>query len=659
MTKFVAFTKNCPWLISLSLISFSTYNSGRALADKLQAPPLPHASDLQAQKDFSLGQENAPSLSRFRRKPDYREEEAHKKVEENKVTKSQALEQEKLAQEARKAERAEADKRARSLQAAIDANNSAVELGKQGRWLDAIAEHAKAVQLDPRNKEFCINLSAARCAYGQQRLAQGDGQGAAHLFRQALTAAPDNGLAGKMLVEAIKKCGINPSSADARLTLGDELAQSGDMEGAAIEYQAAMQLEESARTYTKIGDIALHYGQIATAAQWYRQAVGKDPDFGAAHRQLGLIALLQKDLTIGATELRKAVILNPKDAVAGQALVEIWQKQVANNPSYAENHLGLAGALQLTNDLAGAMSEYRKVERLDPHNPQLATGLASLERTYQHAQADQHRLAAETLFNQGLRKEAQTEISQAVRLDPRNATYQLLLGECLEANGDYQGAHQAYLTCVLIDPQNNKEAAVRLKQMQINNPISLASAETASVQPFTKTNNVVAPVEMNQANSNSLDLPRQSSAPHKDIFEGGPGIGSYLPPNSVRTHEEGEAIPAASTPNQASTPGMTDPHDLRKVQEAEEQRDFAKAIDLLRPLLSANLGSDEMHHRMAVDLMNAGEITAAISEFRIAGALAPSRKEWSDDLAQALAIHKRSLMSSNSADKASSDGVTK
>jgi len=65
-----------------------------------------------------------------------------------------------------------------------------------------------------------------------------------------------------------------------------------------------------------------------------------------------------------------------------------------------------------------------------------------------------------------LRREALAEINQAVMLEPRNAEYQFLLGECLEANGDYQNAHQAYLTCVLIDPENNKEAAARMKAMQ-------------------------------------------------------------------------------------------------------------------------------------------------------------------------------------------------
>ena len=47
---------------------------------------------------------------------------------------------------------------------------------------------------------------------------------------------------------------------------------------------------------------------------------------------------------------------------------------------------------------------------------------------------------------------------------------------------------------------------------------------------------------------------------------------------------------------------------------------------MLKELTSNNLENPEMHHRLAVDLMSNGEIEEAISEFRIASALAPSTK---------------------------------
>jgi len=48
-----------------------------------------------------------------------------------------------------------------------------------------------------------------------------------------------------------------------------------------------------------------------------------------------------------------------------------------------------------------------------------------------------------------------------------------------------------------------------------------------------------------------------------------------------------------------------------------------------------------MHIVLAVNLMSAGEISEAISEFRIASALNPKQKTYAEDLARAMSIHKR------------------
>jgi tetratricopeptide (TPR) repeat protein len=639
----VLIAKTLPACLVSSLALSAGFCAGMAFATKLDAPPLPHAADLNHDsKNFTEGQESQPSLSRFRRRPDYREEEATKKEDAEKAAKAQEAARLKSVEEQKKAQQEQIATYKQGLQAAVEANNRAVQFGKQARWLEAIENHEKAIQLDPRNKEFRINLSAARCAYGQQRLSQGDTQGAAHLFRQALAAAPDNGLAGKMLVEALRKSGINPSSPDARLALGDQLAQANDLEGATIEYQQAMQLEDSARTYVKMGDMYYRYNQAAAASQYYRQAVAKDSEFGPAHRQLGLLALAQRDTTTAAAELRRAVILDPKDAIASETLVDIWRKQVASSPSSAQYHLGLAAALQLSGDLVGAETEYRVVQSIDPKNPQLVAAAASLNHAYQHSQAEKHRLAAETLFNQGLRREAFSEISQAVMVEPRNANYQLLLGECMEANGDYQGAHQAYLTCVLIDPGNNKEAAVRLKQMQasaaIPDPAGSYSRPAQSSAPAAKQPSAAS--ESNRASSSFTSPSNAGMTPAKDMFEGGSGLGTVRMPTTtgLRTHDE-------SAPAVASTASAPTPQVLPKVDEAENKKDFSSAAAFLQERIANDPSNAELHHRRAVDLTSAGNIAEAVSEFRMASAIDPKSKDYADDLARALSIARRSMTS--------------
>lgn len=644
-SRFSIFTVSMMALLSLS----STIND--AQATKLNARPLPSEREL---KDFEGSQEIAPAVSRFQRRLDYRDEERLR--QEQSAAAKQAA-----ADNAIKAHNEQLRSYQKNGQMALEANNKGVALGKQGRFTEAIQAHETAVQLDPQNKQYRINLSAARCAYGQERLTTKNYDAAAGLFRKSLSAAPDNGLAAKLLNEAMKKQGRDPTAVEERVIAGDQLSAIGDFEGSLVEYQIALQLESSARTYTKMGDVAMHFGQAATANNWYRQAIVKDSGFAPAHRQLGILQIAQKDYTGAAASLRKAVIQDPKDIVAGQALVEIWRRQVAANPLLAENHLGLAGALQLTGDFSGAESEYNKLQALDAGNPGLASGRASLVRAKQHAVSEKHKMAAETLFNQGLRREALAEISQAVMIEPKNSKYQFLLGECLEANGDLRGAHQAYLTCVLIDPENNKEAAYRMNQMQRG-------------KGFQGPTPVQTP---NQANQMATAPQPQQMQPsfQKNVFEGGSGIQSVVgqPQMNFSTHDESQtqmsparqqppqavAVAQPQQPQQLQQPSQAMTADaannanqdafvnafFAKVRELEGQRNYDGAIALLREAVTRNLQNSDLHHQLAVDLLASGQITESLSEFRIASALKPSNKDYAGDLARAMAIHKRSLQS--------------
>jgi Flp pilus assembly protein TadD len=470
------------------------------------------------------------------------------------------------------------------------------------------------------------------------------------LFRKALAAAPDNSLATKLLSDTYKKQGRDPNSADVRCAMGDQLASINDFEGATVEYQCAMQLEPSARTYTKIGDMALRYGQYSTATNWYTQAIVKDPNYGPAHRQIGLLELMQKDFTDAAASLRKAVVLDPTDAAAGQTLVQIWRREVANNPRTPENRLGLAGALQLTGDLEAAENEYRQLEALDPQNPGLPAGRASLMHAYKHREAEKHRKSAEALFNQGLNREALAEISQATMMEPKNAKYQFLLAECLESNNDYQGAYQAYMTSVLIDPDHESEAAARLRELKnamrahgMNVPHQASQIANNMYQNSQQSN-------PNNGNASSAPLPPatpqavagQSPLAQAEASMDSPRAGAQ---SAFAAQAQPQPQPAAP-PAQPAVNGATS-DTLSKIGELESSKNYDAAISALRQLLASNLQNADVHHRLAVDLLANSQMTESISEFRMASALRPDVKEYASDLAQALAIYKRSLSASS------------
>jgi tetratricopeptide (TPR) repeat protein len=670
-------------LLALSVSISVTVNDARAT--KLTAPPLPSKKDLASQgvdTDEGVKVDIPENGTRWHRKPDAREEERLKKEKSVDDAKKAADAQKQAVDNALKARQGQVDAYKQQVQMSVEENNKAVAFGKTNHWMEAIQCHEKAIQYDPRNKQFRINLSAARTAYGQQLLAKGDTATAINLFRTALVAAPDNGLAGKCLVQALKKAGYDPSDPDARIKLGDQLAEANDLQGAYVEYNAAMQLDSSARSYIKMGDIMYRYGQIPQAANYFQQAIIKDPDCGAAHRQIGFLKMAMKDYTGAAASLRKAVILDRKDTAAGAALVELWRKQVATAPSVAENHLGLAGALQLTNDFVGAESEYRKVQSIDPNNTEIEMGMASLKGNIEHQSAEKKKLAAETFLSQGLKREALVEITQAVTLEPRNASYQFMYGQCLESAGDYRGAYRAYMTCVLIDPQNNVEAAARAKHIQ---ELSINSSQAASTL-----NQYATPAQVPQQTAVpqaiaappppavSTPVATMDAAPNtRNMFEGGPGAPS-VPNNqlAIRTHDESPA--AAAQAAQAAANGISPNNPfataakippaaasniqdlLAKIKESEDQKDYKTAIEIMHQLLPVNMKNPALHHRLAMDLVGAGDLPEAISEFRLASALAPTKKEYVEDLNRAMQMHKQKMNAQESTEPtaAGSDGLS-
>lgn len=661
-----------PLSIFLSLLLNLAVTVINAGATKISAPPLPHED---ADNENSQAHEDVipPSGTRWNRKADYRESaaedakkaaEATKKAEE--AHKQELLEAQKDAQKSKQEQLANYQK---NVQTAVEENNRAVALGKQGLWLQAIQAHEKAVQYDPSNKQFRINLSAARTAYGEQLFAKGDTPMAITLFRKALASAPDNGLAGRLLVKALRKAGYDPSSAETRMKLGDQLTEAGDTEQALVEYNAALELEPSARAYIKMGDMAYRYGQFAQATNYYREASVKDPDCAAAYRQIGFLQLASHDYTSAAASLRTALIHDPNDVAAGQALIELWRKQVAASPNAADNHLGLAGALQLTHDFVGAQSEYAKVEALDSNNPGLKIGVVSLAHAIQSAKAEKNKTAAQALFNEGLKQEALAEINEAVMLEPRNAAYQFLLGQCLEAVGDYKAAHEAYLTAITIDPVKNKEAARRLRLMQSYlgssagaKPIGEKSSQSTSVKNTKRSNSNLDSKALSLPSSSAFLTPDNQSrlsmsAAAKNVFEGGSGAGDFANSHlAFRTHDESQPsdsrtsvdTPAddsarahdASSGNAVAGAGLNDV--FSKLTDLESQHDYAGAADLIRQILPNNLQSPDLHHRLAIDLMAQGDLNEAVSEFRIASALSANNTEYAGDLARALSAMKNS-----------------
>ncbi len=592
-------------LLSLSPFIIAT----EASATKLNAQPLP------SEKDFDNAQEVSVPNSRYHRRPDYREAEA--KSKEDALKKAQDLKdaQLKAREDALKAYQDKLNNYKKQLEMAKNFNHDAILHGKSGNFEDAIALHEKACQYDPTNKQYKINLSAARTVYGQKLIGQKNLGAAISQLRKALYVAPDNAMAESLLNEALSKASYDPTDSETRVKLGDKLISVGDNDEAYVEYQAAVKLG-SAKACVKIGDLYYRSSQVATAQSWYRQALTLDSKCSDAYRNIGMLYLAAKDTNNASSYLRKAVIYNQNDSIASQALIEIWRKQVASGENSCDNHIGLAGAYQLAHDFTSAKAEYTRAYQLDPNNPNLQLGINSLNKAIGIDQAKKYELAAKSLYSQGLYKEALVQMTQAVNLCPTDSHYQLLLGQCFEANGDYQSAHRAYLASVLSDPQHSSEAAARLKKMEnptktvANNADSQVNSQTntgLANANFATTN--VANGGVNTSDTSNINASGNYANMPKNLYEG----------NGETNTSNGK--------NPIANEGKNELNDITTLRQALEQ----------------NMQNPDLHYRLALCLKENNQISEALSEFRIASALSPNNSKYSQDLAVTLKQYHQDL----------------
>ncbi len=330
----------------------------------------------------------------------------------------------------------------------------------------------KASPKDALVQNDLVNLSMDR---SRKFLAGKDTESALKAAREAVYVDPSSNKASSLLDQVIRDSGVNPADSLERLRMADVLSTQGRSTAAIVEYRAALKLKPSAAAHIGLGNIALRNGQKSLAKSEYQQAIETDPNAAPAYRQMGIFRQSSGD-TVGAnTDLSRAVILDPQDKVAGKALVELWQRQVAKAPSDANARLGLARAYQLAGDLRSAQAEYKQVVRIDPDHPNLAAARQSFKLALAKQEADRHIQAARTLESQGALPAAHEKVLEALGLNPSDAGARLYLGQILEKMGQYPQARSAYME-VLKDDPNNLAAAQRLKALP-------AAASTPSPAP--------------------------------------------------------------------------------------------------------------------------------------------------------------------------------
>jgi tetratricopeptide (TPR) repeat protein len=209
------------------------------------------------------------------------------------------------------------------------------------RWDDAIAEHERAVQLNPYLAQTRINLAIARRRRGLALAAAERFDEAAAELRRSLESAPRDpvthrelafvllrlGRADAALNEATAAQQLDPSDAATHDALASIWRSMGQADRALDEWREAVRLAPaSAEWQNNLGSALLDADRLTEALPAFVAAVRLDPSSALAQRNLGVTLAELGRLAEAEPPLAEAVRLQPDFADARENLAEVRQK---------------------------------------------------------------------------------------------------------------------------------------------------------------------------------------------------------------------------------------------------------------------------------------------------------------------------------------------
>ncbi|MCC6977827.1 MAG: tetratricopeptide repeat protein [Candidatus Melainabacteria bacterium] len=341
----------------------------------------------------------------------------------------------------------------------LEHNNRAVELGSKGLWADAIREHEIALEGDPYNEQFKINLSGACLRYGDMLASRKKYYEAMVQYRKALFADPANAVADKNLDECLKASGKNPDDAEGRRKIAEAAEVEGRFRTAQVEYRKVCRMTDDGSAHADLARSLYKDGQDVAAFEELKIAVNKPwkdkIEQAKCHTMLGDLlwkyAKVARDrgdrqaglkrLQNAAISYRRAVTLNPSYSDAIQGLKEVAREAVSISGSF-DNHLMLAGAYQLSGDFEHAKMEFEEAWKKSPNSP----ALAKARRSYYVAVVINPTTPPAVLAN------VMTKLEDLLKQNNQDAEILFCYGRGKESQGDRETAMRAYRAAASINP---------------------------------------------------------------------------------------------------------------------------------------------------------------------------------------------------------------
>ena len=377
---------------------------------------------------------------------------------------------------------------------------------QEKRWTDAIASYQAAYAHDDALVEVLYNLAQAYLRIGntsaaRQQMARFEKRKAVitplHQLRGALQRTQDTSERAQILAnigrlylkdghyekavwEYRKALGIDPQLASAYNGLGLAYTMLERHSEAVIAQRKALELQpDLAKAYAGLGLTYFRQNLLESALEHYRHAVALDPDFLEARLKIGIILLNQEryteaiDTYLAILDLKQddpEVYYNLGLCYAHQAkaggdelsvedlttsALTTLEKAVAlsvsdtGDLSETEQPPFLAETYYLIGELQGSKADFNAAEKayLASGLPKAYHALAQLIAKFARKNQDNSKHGANL-------ETARRYAQEAVRLDPKVASYYNTLALIDFQRGDYPQAEKAIRKALELDPKN-------------------------------------------------------------------------------------------------------------------------------------------------------------------------------------------------------------
>jgi tetratricopeptide (TPR) repeat protein len=252
---------------------------------------------------------------------------------------------------------------------------------------------------------------------------------------------------------------LNPNYFDAHRDLGlaiysrVEARMGGEMNEAINQLQVAAKLvPDNPMIWYHLGVLNCAEGKLDDAESMFRTALIKDPQFAAAHWELGRLRYLRGDPDRCMAELKIALKVNPVYSES--------KSYPKVDPLQINEYLGTC--YEVDGMLEDAVDAYKEVASMQKNNQATNKHISALIRELKahHKSknaADPRQVRALvgkgiTEFENGDVNGAKASFEQAVELDPKNYEAVQNLGSALEALGDLNDAIAQYQTAKELKP---------------------------------------------------------------------------------------------------------------------------------------------------------------------------------------------------------------